>query len=226
MQSFLGLLHFDSPPSSSSPPLKSNRPVSLDEVEGEDDSQREFACPFCYEDFDIGSLCYHLEHEHHLESKSAACPVCAAKVGKDMVAHITLQHGHFFKMQRRRRFRMATTSSSSTIPLISKEFWEASLQAHLEGFTDRSALSTPHDGMDPLLSNFVYTLPIPDSGYASKPTATSDEACPVSLVSTDLHNTSLLSPPAFQECDQKLEEAALRSKFVQQLVLSTIFTSD
>lgn len=42
----------------------------------------------------------------------------------------------------------------------------------------------------------------------------------------DSFHCSLLSPPAFQECDQKLEEAALRSKFVQQLVLSTIFTSD
>lgn len=33
----------------------------------------DFTCPFCYEDFDITLLCYHLEDEHCLETKNVVC---------------------------------------------------------------------------------------------------------------------------------------------------------
>ena len=31
----------------------------------------EFACPYCYEDHDVASLCAHLEEEHPFEPHSA-----------------------------------------------------------------------------------------------------------------------------------------------------------
>ncbi|XP_022715839.1 protein DEHYDRATION-INDUCED 19 homolog 4-like [Durio zibethinus] len=43
--------------------------LSIDDFEVEDEVRPDFPCPYCYEDFDIASLCSHLEDEHPCESK-------------------------------------------------------------------------------------------------------------------------------------------------------------
>ncbi|GMN50744.1 hypothetical protein TIFTF001_019900 [Ficus carica] len=48
---------------------------SIDDFEVEDDVRPEFPCPFCYEDFDIASLCSHLEDEHSYESSVTMLPL-------------------------------------------------------------------------------------------------------------------------------------------------------
>ncbi len=48
-----------------------DRHVNLDDVDGDEDVRPDFSCPYCYEDFDITSLCAHLEDEHCFESKPA-----------------------------------------------------------------------------------------------------------------------------------------------------------
>jgi hypothetical protein len=45
--------------------------INLDDVDGDEDMRPEFSCPYCDEDFDIMSLCSHLENEHCFESKPA-----------------------------------------------------------------------------------------------------------------------------------------------------------
>jgi hypothetical protein len=45
--------------------------INLDDVDGDEDMRPEFSCPYCDEDFDITSLCSHLENEHCFESKPA-----------------------------------------------------------------------------------------------------------------------------------------------------------
>lgn len=177
----------------------SDRPLSYDDLEGDDDTLFEFSCPFCYMEFDIGSLCSHLEEEHCFESKSVVCPVCAAKAGNDVVGHITHQHGHLFKMQRRRRVRKASMPSTSSC--------------------------TPFS-LDPLLSSLLCDLPIPETVTASKLIAASEEASLKNPLSNDQNATSCESPLDAEKCEQKLGEAALRAKFVQQMVLSTIFRDD
>ncbi|CAM6042902.1 unnamed protein product [Sphagnum compactum] len=72
--------------------------INLDDVDGDEDVRSDFSCPYCYEDFDLTSLCSHLEDEHCFEFKPAICPVCAAKIGKDMVGHVTLQHANLLKI--------------------------------------------------------------------------------------------------------------------------------
>lgn len=37
--------------------------------------QLDFSCPYCFEDFDITSLCYHLEDEHCFESTPAVSAI-------------------------------------------------------------------------------------------------------------------------------------------------------
>ncbi|CBI30603.3 unnamed protein product, partial [Vitis vinifera] len=72
--------------------------LSIDDFEVEDEARPDFPCPYCYEDYDIASLCSHLEDEHSCESRVTVCPICSVKVARDMLSHITLQHGHLFKI--------------------------------------------------------------------------------------------------------------------------------
>ena len=43
--------------------------LSIDDFEVEDEARPDFPCPYCYEDYDIASLCSHLEDEHSCESR-------------------------------------------------------------------------------------------------------------------------------------------------------------
>ncbi|KAL3515988.1 hypothetical protein ACH5RR_022890 [Cinchona calisaya] len=73
--------------------------MGFEEIEvADDDMREEFPCPFCSEYFDIVGLCCHIDDEHPVEAKNGVCPVCAMRVGIDMVAHITLQHGNIFRI--------------------------------------------------------------------------------------------------------------------------------
>ncbi|CAN6468568.1 unnamed protein product [Victoria cruziana] len=188
--------------------------LSFDDFETEEDLRAEFPCPFCSEDFDIVGLCCHIDDEHSIEAKNAVCPVCGTRVGMDMVGHITMQHGHFFKMQRRRRFRKG--SSHSTISMLSKELREG----HLQSLFASSAypVASSNTAPDPLLSSFIYSMPMVDA--PAKPELTS----PVETVSDkkplDDKVRESTEPPV---SDKDQEERARRCSFVQELLLSTIF---
>ncbi|KAH1033125.1 hypothetical protein J1N35_045299 [Gossypium stocksii] len=78
--------------------LRSDMFMGFEEIDGEDEIREEFRCPFCSEYFDIVGLCCHIDDEHPVEAKNGVCPVCAVRVGVDMIAHITLQHGNIFKI--------------------------------------------------------------------------------------------------------------------------------
>eukprot|EP00250_Pteridium_aquilinum_P013518 c21386_g1_i1 orf=184-783(+) len=191
MQNFLGLAQCgDAQPCSSNAPA--SRPLQYDDFEGNNDALFEFSCPFCYVEYDIGSLCSHLEEEHHSASKSVVCPVCAARAGTDIVGHITNQHGHLFKMQRRRRARKPSSSSSASFSL------------------------------DPLLSSLLSSLSNPESETVSDVAST--DAFTRSPVLADQKSLSLGAGLNTTEVgEQNVEEAARRAKFVQQMVLSTVF---
>lgn len=196
-----------------------DRQINLDDVDGDEDLRAEFSCPYCYEEFDITTLCSHLEEEHCFESRAAMCPVCAGKIAKDMVGHISLQHGHLFKMQRRRRFRRAGVPSSATLSLLGKELREAHLQALLGGTSRSSGLS---NATDPLLSSLVYNVPITEAEDSSKPPVVVEEP-PVKLSSLSQQSkASVESSLTAEERAEKRKHANLRAKFVQQLVLSTL----
>lgn len=42
----------------------------MEDFDGEEEARPDYPCPYCYEEFDIASLCSHLEAEHSYESKS------------------------------------------------------------------------------------------------------------------------------------------------------------
>uniref|UniRef100_A0A0D6R1P4 Drought induced 19 protein type zinc-binding domain-containing protein n=1 Tax=Araucaria cunninghamii TaxID=56994 RepID=A0A0D6R1P4_ARACU len=202
-----------------------DRHFSFDDLEGDDDLRADFTCPFCYEDFDIALLCCHLEDDHCFETKNVVCPVCATKVGKDMVGHITLQHGHLFKMQRRRRFRKAGIPSGSTHPFLGKELREGHLHP-LFGSASSRIVANSSVIPDPLLSSFMYNLSVSEtSDEQVKPSLSLEESSSKNSPDAQLMASSD-SSLTMEEREQKLEEATRRSEFVQQLLLSTIMGED
>lgn len=196
--------------------------LSIDDFEADDEVRPEFACPYCYEDFDISTLCSHLEEEHLFESKGVVCPVCAARVPKDMLAHMTHQHGHLFKIQRRRRFRRGGVPPGATLSLRGKEYRDAHLQALLGGGAFRSSGGSLNNVMDSLLSALTSSFPTSESEDSVKQNQCIEENLPKASSSSKHPKSSLETSLSAEEREQKLKQATLRASFVQQLVLSTI----
>ena len=104
-------------------------------------------------DFDIASLCSHLEEEHYYETTIAPCPVCVANVGNDIVGHIKSQHSHLFKGHRRRKYLRGRIKYNS-VPGRER------LHSLVEGGSSHLGAYSSNDAPDPLLSSLIYGFPI------------------------------------------------------------------
>ncbi|XP_021283105.1 protein DEHYDRATION-INDUCED 19 homolog 3-like [Herrania umbratica] len=187
--------------------------MGFEEIDGEDDIREEFPCPFCSEYFDIVGLCCHIDDEHPVEAKNGVCPVCAMRVGVDMVAHITLQHGNIFKMQHKRKSRKG--GSHSTLSLLRKELREGNLQSLFGGSS--CIVSSSNSAPDPLLSSFI--LPMVDDFVSVQPHLSSETSTTKKSSDANKSERHVQSSPLSVK-DQ--EEKAKRCDFVQGLLLSTI----
>ncbi|KAF5942166.1 hypothetical protein HYC85_019808 [Camellia sinensis] len=187
--------------------------MGFEEIDGDDDIREEFPCPFCSEYFDIVGLCCHIDDEHPVEAKNGVCPVCAMRVGVDMVAHITLQHGNIFKMQRKRKSRKV--GSHSTLSLLRRELREGNLQSLFGGSS--CIVSSTNAAPDPLLSSFI--LPMVDD-FGSVQSHPSAESISVKKRTNENVSERVAHPSPLSIKDQK--EKASRSEFVQGLLLSTM----
>ncbi|CAN4111013.1 unnamed protein product [Withania somnifera] len=193
--------------------LEAEMLMGFEELEVDDDIREEFPCCFCSEYFDIVGLCCHIDDEHPVEAKNGVCPVCAMRVGVDMVAHITLQHGNIFKMQRKRKSRRA--GFHSTLSLLRKELREGNLQSLFGGSS--CVVSSTSTAPDPLLSSFI--LPMGDD-FNSAQTPSPAEKISAKKSSIVAASGRKVQQPPMSIKDQ--EEKAKRSSFVQGLLLSTI----
>ncbi|TYJ23937.1 hypothetical protein E1A91_A08G226900v1 [Gossypium mustelinum] len=191
---------------------RSNMLMGFEEID-EDDIREEFPCPFCSEYFDIVGLCCHIDDEHPVEAKNGVCPVCALRVGVDMVAHITLQHGNIFKMQRKRKSRKG--GSHSTLSLLKKELREGNLQTLLGGSS--CIVSSSNSAPDPLLSLFI--LPMVDDFVSDQPPFRTETSRNNKSSDMNKSERTIQSSPLSVK-DQ--EEKAKRCECVQGLLLSTI----
>ncbi|KAI4301730.1 hypothetical protein L6164_034978 [Bauhinia variegata] len=187
--------------------------MGFEENDGDDDIREEFQCPFCSEYFDIVGLCCHIDEEHPMEAKNGVCPVCELRVGVDMVAHITLQHGSIFKMQRKRKSRKG--GSYSTLSLLRKELREGNLQSLFGGSS--CIVSSSNAAPDPLLSSFI--LPIADELSSSQPHFPSETGS-TKKSSDDFASKRNVESSTLSVKDK--EEKAKKCEFVQGLLLSTI----
>ncbi|KAL1088330.1 hypothetical protein V6Z11_D08G244300 [Gossypium hirsutum] len=192
---------------------RSNMLMGFEEIDEEDDIREEFPCPFCSEYFDIVGLCCHIDDEHPVEAKNGVCPVCALRVGVDMVAHLALQHGNIFKMQRKRKSRKG--GSHSTLSLLKKELREGNLQALLG--SSSCIVSSSNSAPDPLLSLFI--LPMIDDFVSDQPPFPTETSRNNKSSDVKKSERTIQSSPLSVK-DQ--EEKAKRCECVQGLLLSTI----
>lgn len=197
--------------------LNTDQYFCLDDLEG-DDTRVDFLCPVCYVDFDIASLCCHLEEEHCYETTIAPCPVCAANVGNDIVGHITSQHSHLFKGQRRRKYLRGRIQSNS-VPGRER------LHSVVGGGSSRFSGYSSNDAPDPLLSSFIYGFPIIESHEQEKPSSSMDDT---STMNSSDSQAVISDNSAVNEEESKriFEEGVQRAQYVQQLVLSTILPDE
>ncbi|XP_071717816.1 protein DEHYDRATION-INDUCED 19 homolog 4-like isoform X2 [Rutidosis leptorrhynchoides] len=204
--------------------------VNVEDVEVEEEIRPHFPCPYCYEDFDIGSLCSHLEDEHSCESRATVCPVCSVKVTSDMLSHITLQHGH-----RRRRLRRVAVPNSRALSLLGRDLREAHLQVLLGGSSYRStsniatsssssssSSSTSAAASDPFLSSLVLNFPGSEAEEISKSIVSSVTDNSVKSPSPQhIWKSSFDSLLSSEELERRMRQATGRAIFLQNLLMST-----
>uniref|UniRef100_A0A5B6YFP5 Drought-responsive family protein n=1 Tax=Davidia involucrata TaxID=16924 RepID=A0A5B6YFP5_DAVIN len=198
--------------------------LNIDDFEVEDEVRPEFPCPYCYEDFDIASLCSHLEDEHSCESKVTVCPICSVKVTRDMLSHITLQHGHLFKLQRRRKLRRVAIPNSQALSLLGRDLREAHLQVLLGGGGYRSNnVNSSNVVSDPFLSSLVLNFPASEAEEISKSVASTAEDTSIkSVAPAHIWKSSFDPSLSYEERQKRMKQAAGRAVFVQDLLVSTL----
>jgi len=187
--------------------------MGFEEIDMDEDIREEYPCPFCSDYFDIVGLCCHIDDEHPIEAKNGVCPVCTMRVGVDMVAHITLQHGNIFKMQRKRKSRKS--GSQSTLSLLRRELREGNLQSLFGGSS--CIVSSSNAAPDPLLSSFI--LPMVED-YETVPSHSSAESTIAKRSTTGSISERKPRQPPMSIKDQ--EEKAKRVDFVQGMLLSVM----
>lgn len=199
--------------------------LNMDDFEVvEDEVRPDIPCPYCYEDFDLASLCTHLEDEHSCENRATVCPICSAKVARDMLSHITLQHAHLFKMQRRRRLRRVGIPNSQALSLLGRDLREAHLQVLLGsgGYRSNNTHATSATN-DPFLSSLVLNFPGSEVDEISKSVTSSIEDTSVKNTSSARYRKpSFDSSLSREEREKRTKQAAGRAGFVQDLLLCTL----
>ncbi|KAF5206998.1 Dehydration-induced 19-like protein [Thalictrum thalictroides] len=116
-------------------------------------------------------------------------------------------------MQRKKRFRKG--GSQSNLSLLRKE--HGTLQSLLGG--SGSVVSSSNAAPDPLLSSFMYNLPMFDEPKSVQPSASSELS---SITKSEEHVLERsVQPSPLSDKDQ--EERASRCEFVQGMLLSTMF---
>ncbi|KAH9618745.1 hypothetical protein KSS87_014598 [Heliosperma pusillum] len=171
--------------------------LNMDDFEVEDEVRPDIPCPYCYEDFDIASLCAHLEDEHSCESRAT----------------------------RRRRLRRVAIPSSQALSLLGRDLREAHLQVLLGGGGFRSGSNAPAStaATDPFLSSLVMNFSGPEVDDFSKTIASSVEDTTFKSTLTKHHRKpSFDSSLTYEERQKKIQEAAERADFVQDLLLCTV----
>ncbi|KAK8681029.1 hypothetical protein V6N13_053436 [Hibiscus sabdariffa] len=198
--------------------------LSHDDLEVEEEVRPDFPCPYCYEDFDIASLCSHLEDDHPCDSKVTICPVCYVKVARDMLSHITVQHGNLFKLQRRRRLRRVAIPNSQALSLLGRDLREAHLQVLLGGGAYRSSgVSVSNAATDTFLSSLIMNFPTSEAEEITKSVVTSfEDTAAKNAAPAHMWKSSFDPSLSYEEREKRIRQATGRAGFVQDLLLPTL----
>ncbi|KAK7362799.1 hypothetical protein VNO77_04922 [Canavalia gladiata] len=175
--------------------------LGIDDFDVEEEVRPDFPCPYCYEDFDLASLCSHLEEEHSCESR----------------------------VTRRRRLRRVAIPNSQTLSLLGRDLREAHLQVLLGGgggggggYRSNSA-TVSNAAADPFLSSFILNFPACEAEEISKSVVTSaEDSSAKNTAPAHIWKSSFDPSLSIEEREKRMRQAAGRSGFVQDLFLSTL----
>ncbi|MFS7988398.1 putative protein dehydration-induced 19 [Helianthus anomalus] len=141
-----------------------------------------------------------------------------------MLSHITLQHGHLFKISfhyRRRRLRRVAVPNSQALSLLGRDLREAHLQVLLSGGYRSSNTATSSSSAaaasDPFLSSLVLNFPGSETEEISK-------SNPHVKNSTPQHIWKASFDPSLscEEREKRMRQARGRAVFLQDLLVSTL----
>ncbi|AQK70768.1 fiber protein Fb2 isoform X1 [Zea mays] len=171
-----------------------------DDIEPEDDLHSDFPCPYCYEDHDVASLCAHLEDEHPFESK--------------IVKH--------------QRVRRVTGNGNHNLSYAGRDLQlqETYLKVLLGNSSRSSSTNASSTVTDSLLPSLVLNLSSPEVEDASKfsaPAVVENNWFKRSLPSKTWKLRTVDSTLSHEERERRRRRAAVRSAFVQHLLVTTIF---
>ncbi|ESW35148.1 hypothetical protein PHAVU_001G210800 [Phaseolus vulgaris] len=186
--------------------------VDFDEVNGDEDFRWAYPCPFCAEDFDLLELCCHIDLDHSTEAKSGICPVCTVWIGSNVVDHIAAQHGNLFKSQLKSK-----CYKDESYPDLSFSR-KGEPDEHWQSFS--AGMSTSNTSSDPWLS-FLCGASAVDECENVLPDSSSE----ISVEEVHSNDKVLERDVQPHLSDKDQIEKAQRSKFVQGLLMSTIFDS-
>ncbi|KAL7242406.1 hypothetical protein ACSBR1_014894 [Camellia fascicularis] len=141
-----------------------------------------------------------------------------------MLSHITLQHGHLFKMQRRRRLRRVAIPNSQALSLLGRDLREAHLQVLLGGSGYRSSNANSSNAVtDPFLSSLILNFPSSESEDISKSVLScADDSSVKSVTSSHIWKASFDPSLSYEEREKRKRQAAERAVFLQDLLVSTL----
>ncbi|KAF3779721.1 DEHYDRATION-INDUCED 19 protein [Nymphaea thermarum] len=209
----------------------------MDDLEAEEELRPDFPCPYCYEDYDVASLCSHLEDEHpSVDSRAAVCPICLVKVPRDLLNHIMLQHRQLLTPSSfpfgllRQRLRKVALSSSQASSLLGYDLREAHLSVLLGGgggggyrLNGINSSGTSVLVNDSLLSTLVLNFASPEPEEASKAFASSvDDFLKKSAPSSQSWKSRFDSCTSSEEREVKFRQATGPTCITK----SVLFTED
>ncbi|KAK4766959.1 hypothetical protein SAY86_014710 [Trapa natans] len=189
--------------------LTSDYHLVLDESEGDEDARAYFTCPFCYVETEVNLLCSHLQDGHCFDLKNAACPLCAANLGKEATGHFVAQHTSSLKRRKKSQKYVPWMGASATAGKeLSLILWSSA--THRKNQNETSP--------DPLLSPFICNTPVSGPEEIHQLVGVSEKHSSVALDSKIVQ-----SPLSDEVCGRDYEMGRERAEFVQQLLGSTIF---
>ncbi|CAK9321048.1 unnamed protein product [Citrullus colocynthis] len=193
--------------------------LGIDDLEMDDDARPHFPCPFCYENFDVTSLCSHLEDEHSCETRVTVCPICSVKFYNVHLVCLTKDH-----LQRRRRLRKIAIPNSQALSLLSRDLREAHLQVLLGSSGYRtSTTNVPSATHDPFLSSLILNYPASEVEDISKSMLTSAEDTSSENVAPSPIWKSSFDPSLSQEeRERRMRQAIGRAGFMRDMLFSTL----
>lgn len=144
-----------------------------------------------------------------------------------MLSHITVQHGHLLRVQRRRRLRRVAIPSSQALSLLGRDLREAHLQVLLggSGYRSSSAIeATAAAANDPFLSSLVSNYPTFEAEEISKSVLSTVEDSTMKNVTSQNNIWKLSFDPSLsaEEREKRIRQATGRAVFVQDLFASSL----